>query len=60
MSARSVLERCDELAAVSALPDGYIERTYLTVEHKAANALVAQWMIEAGMDSTWQDAAGNV
>ena len=60
MSARTVLERCDELAAISALPDGYIERTYLTVEHKAANELTATWMTEAGMDSTWQDAAGNV
>ncbi|NUR60485.1 MAG: allantoate amidohydrolase [Catenulispora sp.] len=60
MSARTVLERCDELAAVSALPDGYVERTYLTVEHKAANALTATWMTEAGMDGTWQDAAGNV
>ena len=59
MTARSVLERCDELAAVSALPDGLIERTYLTVEHKAANALVAGWMSEAGL-TTWQDAAGNV
>ena len=59
MTARRVLERCDELAAVSALPDGLIERTYLTVEHKAANALVAGWMSEAGL-ATWQDAAGNV
>ena len=59
MSARTVIERCDELAMVSALPDGYIERTYLTVEHKGANALAAQWMTEAGL-ATWQDAAGNV
>jgi allantoate deiminase len=59
MSARTVLERCDELAGISALPDGYIERTYLTVEHKAANALVAGWMTEAGL-ATWQDGAGNV
>ena len=59
MSARSVLERCDELAAVSALPDGFIERTYLTTEHKAANAMAAEWMSAAGL-ATWQDAAGNV
>src|SRR5246127_2789485 len=59
MSAQRVLERCDELAAISALPDGLIERAYLTVEHKAANALVAEWMSEAGL-TTWQDAAGNV
>lgn len=60
MSARTVLEHCDELAAISVLPDGSIERTYLTVEHQAANELTAWWMTEAGMDSTWQDAAGNV
>ena len=60
MSARIVLERCDELAAISALPDGLIERTYLTVEHKSANATVAQWFAEAGLHSVWQDAAGNV
>ncbi len=58
-AARIVLERCDELATISALPDGFIERTYLTVEHKAANATVAEWMAEAGL-ATWQDAAGNV
>jgi allantoate deiminase len=60
MSARTVLERCDELAAISALPDGLIERTYLTVEHKSANATVAQWLTDAGLHSTWQDAAGSV
>ena len=59
VAARTVLERCDELASISALPDGLIERTYLTVEHKAANATVAEWMAEAGL-VTWQDAAGNV
>lgn len=58
MSARTVLERCDALARLSALPDGLIERTYLTAEHAAANALVGAWMAEAGLD-TWQDAAGN-
>ena len=59
MSAQTVLECCDELAAISALPNGLIERTYLTLEHKAANELTATWMTEAGM-ATWQDAAGNV
>ena len=58
MSARTVLERCDELAALSALPGGLIERTYLTREHAAANALVGRWMTEAGM-AGGQDAAGN-
>jgi allantoate deiminase len=60
MSARTILERCDELAAISALPDGLIERTYLTVEHKSANATVAQWLADAGLRTIWQDAAGNV
>jgi allantoate deiminase len=58
MSARAVLDRCDELARLSALPDGLIERTYLTREHAAANAMVGRWMAEAGLE-TWQDAAGN-
>jgi allantoate deiminase len=58
VTARTVLERCDALAAVSALPDGLIERAYLTREHAAANALVAGWMTEAGLRSG-QDAAGN-
>jgi allantoate deiminase len=60
MSACTILERCDELAAISALPDGLIERTYLTVEHKSANATVAQWLADAGLRTIWQDAAGNV
>jgi len=58
MSARTVLDRCDELATVSALPGGLIERTYLTGEHAAANAMVAGWMAESGLESR-QDAAGN-
>jgi allantoate deiminase len=55
--AATVLARCDELAAVSALP-GRIDRFHLTPEHARANALVAGWMREAGM-RPWQDAAGN-
>ena len=58
MSARTVLDRCDELARLSALPDGLVERTYLTAEHAAADTLVGRWMAEAGLE-TWQDAAGN-
>ncbi|HEV2633857.1 MAG TPA: allantoate amidohydrolase [Actinocrinis sp.] len=54
----AILQRCDDLAALSALPDGLIERTYLTPEHAAANTLVGKWMDEAGL-RTWQDAAGN-
>jgi allantoate deiminase len=57
VSAARVLGRCDELAAISSLPGG-IERVHLSPEHARANALVAAWMREAGLDA-WQDAAGN-
>lgn len=57
MNARAILDRCDELAAISSQPDR-LERVHLSPEHKAANELVAGWMVEAGL-STWQDAAGN-
>jgi allantoate deiminase len=52
-----ILERCDDLAGLSSQPER-LERVHLSPEHKAANALVARWMEEAGL-STWQDAAGN-
>lgn len=52
-----ILDRCDELAAISSHPDR-LERVHLSKEHRAANDLVAGWMTEAGL-STWQDAAGN-
>ena len=55
--AQLILERCDELAAISSSPD-FLERVHLSPEHAAANALVASWMEQAGL-STWQDAAGN-
>ena len=57
-TARTVLDRCDRLAALSSRPDG-IERVYLSPEHAAANELAGTWMREAGL-STWQDAAGNL
>ena len=57
-TARVLLDRCDQLAAISALPDG-IERTYLSQEHRAANDLVARWMADAGMQPA-DDAAGNL
>jgi len=57
-SAATVLARCDELAGHSSLPDGLIERVYLSPEHAAVNALAGEWMREAGL-TTWQDAAGN-
>jgi allantoate deiminase len=52
-----ILDRCDELAAISSQPDR-LERVHLSKEHRAANDLVARWMEAAGL-STWQDAAGN-
>ncbi|MDT9591497.1 allantoate amidohydrolase [Nocardioides zeae] len=57
-TAAAVLARCAELDAFTATP-GRLERTHLTPEHAAANALVATWMQEAGL-RTWQDAAGNL
>ena len=55
--AQLLLDRCDELAAISSRPD-VLERVHLSPEHRAANDLVAGWMREAGLH-TWQDAAGN-
>lgn len=57
LDAAEILERCDELATLSSQPDRY-QRVHLSPEHRAANDLVAAWMIEAGL-STWQDPAGN-
>lgn len=56
--AREVMRQCDELAAISTLPDA-IYRSYLTPEHARCNRLVAGWMAQAGLGS-WQDAAGNI
>lgn len=56
--ARTALARCDELATITAAP-GRIDRTFLTPEHAAANALAAGWFDAAGL-VPWQDAAGNV
>lgn len=53
----TIMARCDELAGISALPEGIL-RAYLTEEHRQHNDLAAQWMEEAGL-RTWQDAAGN-
>jgi allantoate deiminase len=55
--ARRVLDRCDELAAISSDPD-LLERVHLSPEHRAANDLVASWMTDAGL-TPWQDAGGN-
>lgn len=56
-AARRVMNRCDELARVSAADQG-IERVYLSAEHARVNRLAAEWMRELGM-RTRQDAAGN-
>ncbi|WP_432563613.1 allantoate amidohydrolase [Kineococcus sp. SYSU DK003] len=55
--ARGVLDRCDELAAVSAIEHG-IERVHLSPEHARVNEMAAAWMAEIGM-RTWRDQAGN-
>lgn len=55
--AKKVMKRCEKLAQFSQHPD-YIDRRYLTKEHKSANLQVAKWMQQAGM-RTWQDEAGN-
>ena len=55
--ARVILDRCDELAALSSDSE-FLRRVHLSPEHAAANELVGRWMTESGL-STWQDAAGN-
>jgi allantoate deiminase len=55
---KRILGRCDELAAISR-PGAGVTRLYLTDEHRAAMALVAQWMREAGME-VHTDQAANV
>lgn len=57
VDADTIMQRCDELAAVTAMSGG-IERVHLSPEHARVNELAAQWMTEAGM-TTWMDAAGN-
>jgi len=54
--AARAIARCDVLAALSSLPTG-IERVAYSEEHRAANALVGEWMREAGL-TVRQDAAG--
>jgi allantoate deiminase len=58
VGATRALERCEVLAALTSLPDG-IERVSFSPEHRAANALVGEWMQEAGL-RVRHDAAGNV
>ncbi len=56
--AATIVRWCDALAAVSE-DDGRTTRVYLSPEHARANAIVAEWMRDAGL-RTWQDAAGNL
>ena len=56
-TAERVLDRCDELAAISSSPE-LLERVHLSPEHRKANDLAAGWMEEAGL-TAWQDAGGN-
>jgi allantoate deiminase len=52
-----IMHRCDALGEISSHTD-FLERVHLSPEHARVNALVAKWMVEAGLE-TWQDAAGN-
>lgn len=53
-----VMQRADELAAISETPEG-LTRVYLSPEHLQANHRVAGWMEQIGM-TCWQDAVGNI
>jgi allantoate deiminase len=57
-AAARVMARCDRLAEISETP-GMLTRVYLSPEHMHANALVGEWMREAGM-RVWQDSVGNI
>lgn len=57
-AARRVMSRADQLARISAASNR-TDRRYLSAEHKQANALVGEWMSEAGF-KTSQDAVGNI
>jgi len=53
-----VLERCDQLALISE-ERGRITRPYLSPSMEQATALVAKWMVAAGLE-TERDHAGNL
>ncbi|MEJ2045874.1 MAG: allantoate amidohydrolase [Reinekea sp.] len=55
---QTVLDRCDQLAAISEMPDGIL-RQYLTAEHRRANNLVSEWAEQSGL-KPWQDEVGNI
>ncbi len=56
--ATRALERCGTLAGFSSLPGG-VERVAFSPEHAAANAVVLDWLRQAGLAAR-QDPAGNV
>lgn len=53
-----MLAQLDELGRISESSD-FLQRTFLTPEHRAAHLRVADWMREAGMEVE-HDSAGNV
>lgn len=57
-TAAQVLERCADLDRFSSDPR-VLTRVYLSPEHRMANERAEQWMKQAGLTTTWQDAAGN-
>ncbi|QLR42603.1 allantoate amidohydrolase [Enterobacter sp. RHBSTW-00994] len=57
-AAERVMDRADELAAISETPDA-LTRVSLSPEHLQANQRVGQWMQHAGM-TVWQDSVGNL
>lgn len=56
--AEQVMQWCEHLGAVSQSEE-YLDRRYLTREHKQANTLVGGWMQNAGM-LVQQDGVGNL
>ena len=56
--AAQVMAWSEELGQISQSQD-YLDRRYLTPEHKQANQLVAGWMEQADMH-TWQDSVANL
>ncbi len=58
LCAKRIWDRCEALALCSETPDA-LTRVYLSAQQRAANALVLQWMQDAGM-TTRIDAIGNI
>ena len=56
--AETVMAWCEALGRISQSAD-YLDRRYLTEQHRQANELVGSWMRQAGMQ-TWQDSVANL